>query len=296
MIADNLDNHPQFNRDFAASTGRIPKAIIAAPLDTDGSVFGVLEVLDPVLGPRSTTSGLELVSELARQCAAALALAGPLPGPAGRNAAAAERLTTLVADLASTDDPNAARTLASLEEIASALTSRRGDPMHLLEIGAIRNKPAAGLYLALTRRCPLSCAHCSTDSSSTSEQHPETPFRRLVESFEQETRPDLLLMSGGEALLRAALVADLARTARSVGTRSYVLSGMWFARENRRLPAPVSAAIREVDHFAASLDEFHEREVGRADVFRAMHRIRELVPHVSFQLTGRGTTIPTSRT
>ncbi|MFJ9019573.1 radical SAM protein [Streptomyces sp. NPDC102259] len=160
--------------------------------------------------------------------------------------------------------------------------------MHLLEIGAIRNKPAAGLYLALTRRCPLSCAHCSTDSSSTSEQHPETPFRRLVESFDRETRPDLLLMSGGEALLRAALVADLARTARSAGSRSYVLSGMWFAREDRRLPAPVAAAIREVDHFAASLDEFHEREVGRADVFRAMHRIRQLVPQVSFQLTGRG--------
>ncbi|MEU9448701.1 GAF domain-containing protein [Streptomyces sp. NPDC048277] len=125
VIADDLDNHAQFNRDFAASTGRIPKAIIAAPLDTGGSVFGVLEVLDPVLGPRSTTSGLELVSELARQCAAALALAGPPPGPAGRHAAAAERLTTLVADLASTDDPGVARTLASLEEIANALSSRR---------------------------------------------------------------------------------------------------------------------------------------------------------------------------
>lgn len=160
--------------------------------------------------------------------------------------------------------------------------------MHLLDIGARRNRPAAGLYMALTRRCPLSCAHCSTDSSSTSEQHPETPFRRLVESFDRETRPDLLLMSGGEALLRAALVADLARTARAVGTRSYVLSGMWFAREDRRLPAPVAAAIREVDHFAASLDEFHEREVSRAEVFRAMHQVREIVPQVSFQLTGRG--------
>ncbi len=160
--------------------------------------------------------------------------------------------------------------------------------MHLLDLGARRNKPAAGLYLALTRRCPLSCAHCSTDSSSTSEQHSEAPFRRLVESFDLETRPDLLLMSGGEALLRAALVADLARTARAVGTRSYVLSGMWFAREDRHPPAPVAAAIREVDHFAASLDEFHEREVSRAEVFRAMRQIREIVPDVSFQLTGRG--------
>ncbi|GAA3376668.1 hypothetical protein GCM10020367_49260 [Streptomyces sannanensis] len=159
--------------------------------------------------------------------------------------------------------------------------------MHLLEIGARRSVPAAGVYLALTRRCPLSCAHCSTDSSLSSEQHPETPFRKLVESFDPQTRPDLLLMSGGEALLRAGLVADLARIARAVGTRSYVLSGMWFAREGRRLPAAVHAAVREVDHFAASLDEFHEREVSRAEVFRAMHLIREIVPGVSFQITGR---------
>jgi len=43
-----------------------------------------------------------------------------------------------------------------------------------------------------------------------------------------------------------------------------------------------------VDHFAASLDEFHEREVSRRDVFRALHRVMDLVGHVSFQLTGRG--------
>ncbi|MDX3074017.1 radical SAM protein [Streptomyces sp. NPDC088354] len=159
--------------------------------------------------------------------------------------------------------------------------------MHLLEIGARRSIAAAGVYLALTRRCPLSCAHCSTDSSLSSEQHSELPFRRLVDSFDPQTRPDLLLMSGGEALLRARLVGDLARAARAVGTRSYVLSGMWFAREGRRLPAAVAAAAREVDHFAASLDEFHEREVSRAEVFRAMHLIRDIVPGVSFQITGR---------
>ncbi|WP_405584703.1 GAF domain-containing protein [Streptomyces sp. NBC_01190] len=126
VIADDLDHHPQFNRDFAVSTGLVPNSIIAAPLETGGSVFGTMEILDPVLGSRSATAVIELVSELARQCSAALALAGELPGPPARHAAAADRLTALVAGLARTDDPSAARTLASLEEIASALALRKG--------------------------------------------------------------------------------------------------------------------------------------------------------------------------
>jgi GAF domain-containing protein len=126
VIADDLDHHPQFNRDFAAATGLVPNSMIAAPLETAGSIFGVMEILDPVLEPRSATAVIELVSELARQCSAALALAGELPGAPSEHAAVAERLTSLVATLARTDDPSAARTLASLEDIANALAQRKG--------------------------------------------------------------------------------------------------------------------------------------------------------------------------
>jgi hypothetical protein len=160
--------------------------------------------------------------------------------------------------------------------------------MHLMELAHLRNRPAAGLMVALTRRCPLSCSHCSTDSSLASEQYSATPFRRLIDSFTPETAPGVLLMSGGEALLRADLVRDLAVSARSAGCRSYLLSGMYFARGGRPIPAGVRRALSTVDHLAMSLDEFHEREVSRREVFDAVHRVRDLVPHLSFQLTGRG--------
>jgi hypothetical protein len=159
--------------------------------------------------------------------------------------------------------------------------------MHLADIIKVRTVPGAGLFLALTRRCPLSCAHCSTESSLASEQYPEEPFRRLVDSFTAERHPHLLYMSGGEALLRAGLVRDLATAAREVGTRSVVLSGMYFARDGQSMSPAVRRAVASVDHFAASLDEFHEREVTRAEVFRALHEIRDLVPALSLQLTGR---------
>jgi organic radical activating enzyme len=159
--------------------------------------------------------------------------------------------------------------------------------MHLVEMMKIRMLPGAGVFVALTRRCPLSCAHCSTESSLASEQYPDEPFRRLVDSFTAERHPTLLYMSGGEALLRAGLVYDLATTARAVGTRSAVLSGMYFARTGQSMSPAVRRAIGSVDHFSASLDEFHEREVSRWDVFRALHEIRDLVPAMSLQLCGR---------
>ena len=159
--------------------------------------------------------------------------------------------------------------------------------MHLAEIVRLRLLPTAGLFLALTRRCPLTCAHCSTESLMTSEQYDEEPFRRVVESFTPQDHPQVLYMSGGEPLLRARLVRDLAVTARESGTRSGVVSGMYFARDGATIPTALRQAIAAVDHFTASLDEFHEREVSRADVFRALHRVRDLGPAISLQVTGR---------
>jgi pyruvate-formate lyase-activating enzyme len=160
--------------------------------------------------------------------------------------------------------------------------------MHLAEMAMLRTVPAAAVFLSLTRRCPLSCAHCSTDSALDSEQYAEEPFLALVGSFAPDDHPQIIAMSGGEALLRAELVRDLATTARLAGVRSYLLSGMYFARDGRAIPPRLARAIAAVDHFAASLDEFHEREVGRRDVFRALRQVMDLTGQVSLQLTGRG--------
>ncbi|MDX3074018.1 GAF domain-containing protein [Streptomyces sp. NPDC088354] len=126
VIADDLEHNPLFNKDFAASTGLVPKTIVAAPLETAGSIFGIMEVLDPDLGSRGEAAVIELVSELARQCSAALAIAGGPPGPSAPHAATAERLVSLVTALARSDDPSAERVLSSLEEIAGALARGRG--------------------------------------------------------------------------------------------------------------------------------------------------------------------------
>ncbi|MET7333178.1 radical SAM protein [Nonomuraea sp. NPDC005650] len=160
--------------------------------------------------------------------------------------------------------------------------------MHLAEIAALRPVPAAGLQLALTRRCPLSCAHCSTDSSIAAEQHSGTPFRTLVASFTHEHHPEVILMSGGEPLLRPGLVADLATRAREAGTRSFVLSGMFFARPGRAVPPAIDRALSRVDHVGASVDAHHEREVGRGAVFEVLHRLAGRVPAVSLHVTGGG--------
>ncbi|WP_329229036.1 radical SAM protein [Streptomyces sp. NBC_01460] len=164
--------------------------------------------------------------------------------------------------------------------------------MELGELVGRRPFPAAGLLLGLTRRCPLSCAHCSTGSTLGTREEPDAgQLVSFVGSFTRADRPDVVMLTGGEPLLLPALVEELSARARAAGSRTALLSGMFFAR-SREIPPPVLRAIRGVDHFSASLDAHHEREIPRADVFRAVHRVREAGVAVSFHLTGTGADDP----
>ncbi len=165
--------------------------------------------------------------------------------------------------------------------------------MHLADLLRLRTVPGAGLLLALTQRCPLSCAHCSTDSTLAGVQHSGAPLRRLVGSFTATDRPDVIFMSGGEPLLRPDLVADLATSARRAGSSSALLSGMFFARAATTPPA-ISRAIATLDHFSASIDVFHEREVPRENTFAALRTIADLVPSISLHLTSSDDTYLTT--
>ncbi|MFF2011238.1 radical SAM protein [Streptomyces sp. NPDC058195] len=161
--------------------------------------------------------------------------------------------------------------------------------MELAELVGLRPVPAGGVLITLTRRCPLRCAHCSTGSGPEVREEPEAAaLERFVASFTAADRPEVMMLTGGEPLLRPALVGSLARAARAGGTRTALLSGMFFARSGGGLPEPVARAVRTLDHFSASLDLPHEREVSRAAVFRAVRAIRELGVAVSFHLTGTG--------
>lgn len=157
--------------------------------------------------------------------------------------------------------------------------------MRLAEIIELRPVPAAGLLATLTRRCPLSCAHCSTSSGPRGEDTPADALRRFVGGFTAGDRPEVLMLTGGEPLLRPGLVDDLAALAASAGTRTAVLSGMFFAADGRT-PARIMRALRHVSHFSASIDVFHEREIPRAAAFRAVHHIMESGTDVSFHVVG----------
>ncbi|MEU9092820.1 radical SAM protein [Streptomyces sp. NPDC048428] len=163
--------------------------------------------------------------------------------------------------------------------------------MRLAEIIELRPVPAAGLLATLTRRCPLSCAHCSTSSGPRGEDTPAEALRRFVGGFTPGDRPEVLMLTGGEPLLRPALVGDLSSLAASAGTRTSVLSGMFFATDGR-IPARIMRALRYVSHFSASIDVFHEREVPRAASFRAVHRIMESGIGVSFHVVGNAADDP----
>lgn len=157
--------------------------------------------------------------------------------------------------------------------------------MHLADYLAIRAVPAGGVSLALTRRCPLNCAHCATNSTTTSEEAPAELFVRFVDSFTAEEHPEVLAISGGEAFLRPALVQDLAERAALVGCRTAALSGMFWASA-RRIPPPIKRAIDALDHFSVSLDVFHEREVRREDVYGVLETLLSEGKDVSVHIVG----------
>jgi pyruvate-formate lyase-activating enzyme len=158
--------------------------------------------------------------------------------------------------------------------------------VHLIELIGRRHVAAAGIFAALTRRCPLGCRHCSTNSGNDSEEHDGAIFLRFARSFTVGCHPEYLLLTGGEPLLRPRLVSALARSAAAAGTRTYLLTGMFFARTGR-IPDPVFRAIRAVDHLAVSIDGFHQEFVPRDQVFRAMHLMAAEGVDLSVQITGR---------
>ncbi len=157
--------------------------------------------------------------------------------------------------------------------------------VHLSEIVALRTVPAAALCLGLTQRCPLNCRHCSTSSTLGSADFSEAPFRRIVAGFTEDCRPDLVVMSGGEALLKAELVRWIGEASRRVGTSTQLMSGMYFAREPR-IPPAVRRAIDAVDHLSASIDVFHEEEVPRANVLRILRELADEGKDLSIHLVG----------
>lgn len=74
LITDETDDSPLFARDAAASTGYVPRSIMAAPLLAAGDCVGVVEVLDRGTRAHGELGDVELLGLLATQLGAALEL------------------------------------------------------------------------------------------------------------------------------------------------------------------------------------------------------------------------------
>ena len=160
--------------------------------------------------------------------------------------------------------------------------------MDLAELVGLRPVPCGGLLVTLTRRCPLSCAHCSTDSSPVAAQRPDPEhLLRFIGSFGAHDRPEVVMLTGGEPLLLPELAARLAVLARAKGSRVALLSGMFFARGGH-VPDRIMRAVTSLDHFSASMDVHHEREVPRAAVLGALRTVLDAGIPASVHLTGTG--------
>jgi organic radical activating enzyme len=164
--------------------------------------------------------------------------------------------------------------------------------VHIASMLALRPIPAAGVFLTLTRRCPLTCAHCSTNSLLTSEEHSAAIFADFARSFTSADHPELVWLTGGEPLLRPDLVHEIVSLAHAAGARVAMITGLYFARRDGRIPPRLLNALLAVDHVVASQDIFHEVQVPRDAAFAAMAALVEAGQEVSFQVVGTGADDP----
>ena len=96
-----------------------------------------------------------------------------------------------------------------------------------------RTTACAGLFLAITRQCPLACGHCSTRS------RPDLPPARHHDALVEFVRgigrserpaPRHLLFSGGEPFLHPQLLVELSDLVHRWGGLAHAITGAFFAR------------------------------------------------------------------
>lgn len=158
--------------------------------------------------------------------------------------------------------------------------------MHLVDILKLRQVTLSGIYICLTRRCPLSCEHCSTNSNPFSNEFPDPSYlERFVDSFEETKPPQILCLTGGEPLILPELVNKLANKAHSVGTKVMSMTGLYFAN-SKKMTSSLLNAIQNLDHLSISVDYFHEKQLGRLSIFETIHKIREAGTDMSISIVG----------
>lgn len=151
------------------------------------------------------------------------------------------------------------------------------------EIVSRRADLGAGLYISLTQRCPMRCAHCCTNSTVTApHQLADTTIQGFLKTLADDDPPSFILMTGGEPLLRPSLVKWIAQHARALGVRTQVLTGGFWA------PHPtehVRDALSSVDLVTISFDSFHAQEIDVEAFLGGLEYLKSINVGVAVQFT-----------
>lgn len=129
IAISDVEQDARFNRDFAQSTGYVPRSILAMPLTSGDRVLGVMEVLDKIDAPSFGIQDMDLLAIFAGQAAMAIEMS---QGLENLDKTFASSLKMLV----QSEEGGRSGDLADILENASK-SSPRND---LLEVAALLNK------------------------------------------------------------------------------------------------------------------------------------------------------------
>jgi len=159
--------------------------------------------------------------------------------------------------------------------------------LHLSEILKHRAVSLDGVYLALTKQCPLVCEHCSTNSHPLATSSPdEESLLKFVKSF-QYFPPKIIFLTGGEPFLLPSLIRSICKESHRFGSHVVCITGLFFAK-GEDIPSDIFDSIKYLDHLMVSIDIFHEKQLGRANIFKVLHKIRNEGIDISIAALGYG--------
>jgi GAF domain-containing protein len=122
-VIEDVTEDPRFAKDFAETTGYVPKGLMAVPLLHDERALGVLEVLDRPQRTQFSLVEMDLLGLFANQAAIALDLlrrarrAEAVLAESGEGADVLARLAATLEGIEDEERGPALRMLAALEEM-----------------------------------------------------------------------------------------------------------------------------------------------------------------------------------
>ncbi|MGE3512417.1 MAG: radical SAM protein, partial [Vicinamibacterales bacterium] len=123
--------------------------------------------------------------------------------------------------------------------------------------------PATSLSVMLTRRCNMTCGHCSVESAPGIRGEPTED--ELLEWVRASAAAGLraIRLTGGEPMLRPAIVLNLLRECRRLGLSTSMTSNGFWGRTRAQARKQVRALLRAgLDSLVVSYDRYHAEFMG----------------------------------